>query len=328
MRVVVTGLGSIGRRHVRNLRSIDSGIHIVAWRHAPGPVPDDVLCSLERVVYSQVEALACQPDFAIIATTSAIHAQAALAFARAGVHLFVEKPLSDQLDAVDELLDECEKRGLVLMVGYNLRFDRALRTVREAMLANRIGRVLALRAEVGQYLPDWRPEVDYRRTGSAERCLGGGAVLELSHELDYVSWLLGQVQWVSAHLFRLSDLEIDVEDTAELTLQFAGGAIASLHLDMVQRAATRTCRLIGTGGTLTWDGLAGDACLFSEKAGGWTTLCSGRSGQDSYVEEMRHFIDCVTHGRQALVDGADGRRVLEIVAAVRRSAMLGSIVHL
>ena len=108
-----------------------------------------------------------------------------------GVHAYVEKPLAVTVEGLAELLDgEAE---VTIAVGYNLRFHPALEAIRAAVYEGRIGRLLAVRAEVGQYLPDWHPEEDYRVSYAARRDLGGGALLTLSHELDYVRWIAGEV---------------------------------------------------------------------------------------------------------------------------------------
>lgn len=331
MRALLVGLGSIGSRHLANLKLIDPSGFVVVWRRrTPERSAGERPIAADRVVYTLEDALDTSPEVALITSPATQHIETALALARQGVHLFIEKPLSHSLEGVDELLNECRRRGLVLTVGYNFRFYPPLQAMRQALLDGRIGRPVTLRAEAGQYLPDWRPGRDYRQTVSARSDLGGGAVLELSHELDLARWLLGEVVAVSAHLARLSDLEIDVEDTAEILLQFANGAIGNVHLDMVQRVATRTCRIIGTEGTLTWDWTTHQVRLFSAQAGGWTELHPAQELDRNvmYIAELRHFLDCVIGQQTPAVTGEDGRRVLEIALAAKRAAAEGRTVML
>ncbi len=319
MRTLIVGLGSIGMRHLANLKRIDPTGFVVAWRlHSQAQSP----FAVDRTVYNLEDALDANPDVALITSPATQHVEIGLALARRGVHLFIEKPLSNTLDGVDELLSICREKNLVLMVGYNFRFYPPLQALREALRHGRIGRPLALRAEAGQYLPDWRPGRDYRQSVSARRDLGGGAVLELSHELDYVRWLMGEVTTVSAQIGHLSDLEIDVEDTAEIILQFESGAIGSVHLDMVQRPAIRTCRIVGTEGTLTWDGMTHHVRLFSAATQTWADVHPAREipRDEMYMAELRHFLDCVTRQQTPVVAGEDGKRVLEIALAVKRAS--------
>lgn len=329
MRALVVGLGSIGRRHLTNLRRIAPAAFITVWhQHSK---PEDKAGHPEhadRVVYCQEDAFDPPPDVALITNPASLHIETGLALARKGVHLFIEKPLSNTLDGVDDLIVLCCRQSLILMVGYNLRFCRSMQVVREAVLEGQIGRVLAIRAEVGQFLPDWRPGKDYRQAVSAKRELGGGAVLELSHELDYVRWLVGEVDAVCAQIDRLSDLEMDVEDNAEITLKFRSGAIGSVHLDMLQCAPTRTCRIVGTEGTLIWDGLRHRVQLFSAATDGWSDLhLEGAHDRDEmFLAELRHFLDCVQGHETPPVGGEEGRRVLEIALAARQSSLEQKVV--
>lgn len=331
MRVLLVGLGSIGSRHLANLRTIYPEASVTAWRHhrvRDGQAP--LLAGVDRFVYQVDDAIAVRPDCVLITGPASQHVSTALPFAERGIPLFIEKPLSDSLDEADKLLSACARGGVTPVVGYNLRFSRALQDVKRALTDGMIGRVLALRAEVGQYLPDWRPESDYRRGVSARSEHGGGALLELSHEIDYVRWLVGEVSSVGARVGRLSDLEIDVEDVAEIVMEFRNGAIGNIHLDMVQRAATRTCRLIGVEGTIVWDGVRQHAAIFSAASRSWTDLCPADGGDrnEMYVAELRHFLDCVSGRAVPLITGHDGRRVLEIALAARRSSLEGRTVTL
>lgn len=172
-RFLIVGLGSIGRRHLACLREISPDAEITVWRqyHRDGAVPDGA----DHVVLDLESALACKPGCAIVANPAPFHLETAIALAEAGVHLLVEKPLSDSIRDVDRLLSLCESKGLVLAVAYVLRNHEGLKVFRQAVQCGEIGRVLSFRAEVGQYLPDWRPGGDYRNNVSARKELGGGA---------------------------------------------------------------------------------------------------------------------------------------------------------
>src|SRR5882762_6465801 len=215
-RLLIVGLGSIGRRHARLARDLVPNLQIVALRHRDRPDAGEP--GIDHCVSSLAEALRFCPQAAVVANPASHHLEVAMDLARAGVHLLVEKPISNATCGVAELIEECRVRRLTLMIGYNLRFLPSLMRFRELVEGRRVGRVLSARAEVGQFLPSWRPGSDYRQTVSARTELGGGVLLELSHEIDYLRWLFGEVEWVSAVERRQSALEIDVEDTAHLVL--------------------------------------------------------------------------------------------------------------
>ena len=332
MKALIIGLGSIGRRHLANLRMLEPSADITVWRQHSKPDENSFFPPLEanQVVYTLEDALDARPDFAIIASPAAMHISTAKILAQNDIHILIEKPLSDTLKGIDELLGLCREKDLVLLVAYHLRFSKSLQVVRNAILAGKIGRIMSIQAEVGQYLPEWRPAADYRTGVSARRALGGGVVLELSHELDYVRWLVGEVKSVAAEVGRLSDLEIDVEDTAEIILRFQNGAIGTVHLDMTQRVMTRTCRIVGTQGTLLWNGLSHQVQFFAAASKEWSELHSADSkpADEMYVSEMRHFLRCVRNEETPVVSGTDGLRVLEIALAAKESSLTRRFVDL
>jgi predicted dehydrogenase len=184
-------------------------------------------------------------------------------------------------------------------------------------------------ATVGQYLPDWRPGIDYRDSVSARKELGGGVLLELSHELDFVSWLLGKVASVRAKLGTTSELEVDVEDTSDLDLEFESGTVGSVHMDMVQRTPSRICTVTGTEGVMEWNGISRTSRLKLNDSNVWSLLSSGSSERnDIYLDELKHFLRCVKGDDEVLNSGQQGREVLELVQAARRSSELGELVRL
>jgi predicted dehydrogenase len=278
------------------------------------------------------EAIAFSAQIAIVANPATFHIKVAVRLAIAGAHLLIEKPLSSSLDGVKYLLETCRQLERVLLIGYNLRFFPSLQRFRELINKKLIGKVLSVRCDIGQYLPSWRPETNYRQSVSAQRLLGGGALLELSHEIDYLSWIFGQVDWVKATLCRQSNLEIDVEDTAHLTLGFEPGLdglqlIASVNLDFIRHDTTRICVAIGEKGSLRWNGLTGVVDYFEAGATEWRELLRHHQQRDdSYLAEWRHFLACVAGQKVPLITGEDGLRVLQIIESVRLASDSGSLV--
>lgn len=301
-------------------------------RHSSCENPSDV--HIDHCFTTLTEAIRYAPQAAVIANPTSHHLAVALPLARAGVHLLVEKPIAANPVGVEELITACHTQNCVLMTAYNLRFLPSLQHFSAALDQGLIGRVFSVRAEVGQYLPDWRSGTDYRTAVSAKAALGGGVLLELSHELDYLRWLFGEVQWVSAFLGRLSDLEIDVEDTAFLTLGFSGknqgkSVTISLNMDFVRKDSTRSCVVIGEHGTLRWNALLGTVEVFRKGAASWETLFSKiPQSDDSYMAEWRHFVDCVEWGKPPMISGQDGLAVVKIIQAARLSSERRAVVKI
>jgi predicted dehydrogenase len=331
MRSLLVGLGSIGRRHLANLRLLDPDGRVTVWHQHTTPEQEAAHPSgADRVVYCAEDALDSAPDLAIIAGPAPLHVPAALTLVDHRIPLLIEKPLSNTLDGVELLCRRVHEHRVTVLIGYVLRFAPPLQLMRREFQKGAIGRALAIRAEVGQYLPDWRPGTDYRTGVTARASLGGGAVLELSHELDYARWLLGEVTSVWGRTARSGSLQLDVEDVAEIGLEFEGGALGSVHLDLVQRPPVRCCRIVGAEGTLTWDGLTNEVRCFRPEERRWVELHPAveldRNGM--YIEEMRHFLACVRGHETPGISLLDGRRVLEIALGVKRSSETGQVIRI
>lgn len=329
-RYLIVSLGSIGRRHLRNLRILRPEALIAVWRQQSPVEPGETVDGADFLFSTLKQALEFGPTAAIIAGPASTHLPVSIKLAEADIHLFVEKPISDRLQGLEALLSLCRHKHLTLMTGYNLRFLPSLNETKRIVESGAIGNVVSVRAEVGQYLPDWRPATDYRCGVSAQSALGGGALLELSHDLDYLYWLFGLPDRVTARGGRYSQLEIDVEDTVEMLLEYEDPRrLVSLHLDMIQRVPIRRCRFIGSEGTVIWDSIADRIELHLASRGAWEVI-DGFALTDRnqmYLEELRHFLDCAASGTLPHANGEDGRMVLAMVQAARMSMVDGTAVE-
>ncbi len=330
---LIIGLGAIGRRHLGILRALDFEATITVLRHRHGDNGEDPENPEgATVVHDLGAALERGIDAAIIAGPASGHVEAALSLAAAGVHILVEKPLSDRLQGVRALVEVCRDKGVVLQVGYCLRFLESQSALHRALTDAMVGRVVGVEAVVGQYLPDWRPGRGYRRTVSARRELGGGALLELSHEIDYLLWHLGAIATVDARLGQRGDLDIDVEDTVDMKLAFNSGMPGILHMDMISRPPRRFCRIEGEKGILFWDGIRGQTRYHRLGQGedadeGVLLAADGGGRNEMYERQLVRFLGCIDHAAAPLVGGEDGIKVLEVVEAARRSADTGRPVN-
>ena len=318
-RFFIVGCGSIGQRHIHNLRAL--GARDIA---AFDPCAERLTFVAQEygvTPHASVEAgMAERPEAVLICTPPYLHTSIAQQAIDAGAHVFLEKPIANTLAGLDDLLCAVAEHRRVLYVAYNLRFHAGLRKLKELLDSGAIGKLLTIRAEVGQYLPDWRPTQDYRQGYNVSAAWGGGIILDASHELDYVRWLGGEVESVYCAADHLSDLEMDVEDTAAITLRLSNRVIAEVHLDCVQRGYARSCKLIGADGTLLWEFKEGVRHLLPDKT--WHNYPIAPDVNEMYVAELRHFLACVRGEEAPLVTGTDGKRVLEIALAARRSAQM------
>lgn len=341
MKLVVVGLGGIGQRHVRNLRALlGDTAEIYAYRvRRTSPTLTDRLTvenglSVEEkygitVLMDFDEALALGPDAVLICNPSSLHMPIALAAAKAGCALFIEKPLSHNEEQVGELIDTAERRGLVTLVGYQMRFHPCLRRVQSLLAGQAIGDVIAARIEVGEYLPGWHTYEDYRQMYASRADLGGGVILSQIHELDYIYWLFGLPTRLFALGGHLSDLEIDVEDTASILMECVvdGRAIpVHLHQDYVQRPPSRTCEVIGTAGKILMDFNALTVRQYG--ADGRVEVDDSFEGfqrNDLFLDEMKHFLACIKGDEVSRVTAKDGAQSLRMALAAKESIATGRV---
>ena len=328
-RVLVVGYGSIGQRHVRTVRAALPNADICVLRRALNEPPAEFVSA----IYTQLQdALVFEPQLAVVACPASEHLKVATALVAQGCHVLIEKPLCMPNEKDSDFVSACKANpGVHVQVGYNLRFLSSLGRFRQLIREGTLGRVLSVRCEVGQYLPDWRPGRNYRNSVSAQRVLGGGVLMELSHELDYLQWVFGRCEWISAYLGRHSALDIDVEDTAQLFMGHAsqdggGSVVTTLAMDFYRRDTTRRCTAICEQGTASWDAIAGRVELF--KAGSSATdlvLQADLSVRDTYALQWENFTQLAYGLKPKPADLCNARNVMTVISAARQSADANSV---
>jgi predicted dehydrogenase len=318
--ILISGFGSIGRRHLYNLQKLGYE-NIILYRTGKSLLPKEELEKLPTE-YDLASALTRCPKAAIISNPTALHLDVALPAARAGCHLLIEKPVSHSLKGLDDLKVIVQEKNLQVLVGFQFRFHPGLRAIKQLLDDGVIGKVIYAHAHWGEYLPDWHPWEDYRQSYSARSDLGGGVVLTLCHPFDYLRWLLGEVEAVSAMAVNLESLETDVEDTSNVTLRFRSGVIGMVHLDYVQRPPSHTLHLTGNKGLIKWDYSDGTVYYYLSETDEWNTIPVPQDFERNtmFLDEMRHFMDCVEGRTESLITLDDGIRALEIALAAKQAA--------
>lgn len=320
MKVLVVGGGSIGARHLRNLQALGAGALALV---EPNALRRAELSRDGVQGFAELDAgLEWGAELALITTPSHLHVEQALAAARRGCHLFVEKPLSHTAEGLAELATEVQARGLITLVGCNMRFHPGPAQVRRLIQAGAIGRVLFARVHTGSYLPGWRPQQDYRFSYSAQAAQGGGCILDCIHEIDLTRWYLGEVDEVFCAAEQLSSMEIDVEDVAMLTCRHSSGAHSQVHLDYVQRTYERGCQIVGEQGSIFWDFRAAQVRLYDAVQDRWEIFDQPEGWQinQMYVDELEHLLGCVRRTEPTTLPIADGLLVMRLALAAKQSA--------
>lgn len=317
--VLVVGGGSIGQRHLGNL--VELGVRRVGVVET-SETRRDQLRERGFATYPELSngLEAIEPECVIVATPPASHIEIADRAVDAGADVLIEKPLSNRLDGVQSFIEKVRSGQHVVRVGYNLRYHPGLRRLKELVDSDQLGRIWWLRAEFGQYLPDWRPSTDYRRTYTAHRNQGGGILLDASHEVDYVMWILGAPTDMVSMVGRSSDLEVDVEDNATVLLRFDDGAQADIHMDFLQRAYSRNCKIVGSEGTALWDYHGPALRVYRASTGDWEELEYEFDVNAMYRDELQSFLKAVVQRKDSLQPLTQARDVLRVVLRSREQA--------
>ena len=335
MKFLIAGLGSIGRRHMRNLIALGEK-DIVLLRSHRATLPGDELIGFPVETDLQEALNKHKPDAVIVANPTAMHLDVAIPAAEAGCAILLEKPVSDSLERLDVLEKAAQKSGSKILVGFQFRYHPTLNKARELIQSGALGKVLTVHAHWGEYLPNWHPWEDYRQSYAARADLGGGVIVTLTHPLDYLRFLLGDVESLWSFNGHLSPLELNVEDAAEIGLKFSSGAIGGVHVNYFQRPPVHRLEIVGTGGTLRWDNADGVLHFLRMPAafGSWDAnppaaveeqypLPDGFERNQLFAAQMRHFVETARGESDPICTLADGVQALRLALAAQESQKTG-----
>lgn len=317
----MVGGGSIGLRHLNNLRLLRAGPLAIVEPDAKRRSAASSRGDIEGFA-SLSEGLDWDPNFVVIATPSSMHVDQALEAAKRGCHLFIEKPLSISDKSLSELQNEIDKKNLISLVGCNMRFHPGPSKIKTILGQGEFGKVLFARIHTGSYLPSWRPEQDYRMSYSANSSLGGGCLLDCIHEIDLAIWYLGGVKEVYCRAEHISSLEMDVEDVAFLLLKHSNESLSEVHLDYVQRTYERGCQIAGEQGSLFWDFNEGLVRWYDSHKNQWKVFPQPKDWQlnQMYMDEMSHFLRCLKSGEKSVLPVSEAIGLMNVVFAAKKSA--------
>lgn len=321
MKALVVGGGSIGRRHLQNLKKV--GVTDLALAEVNLNVRTAVAGEFAIPVFPQIApGISWGPDVVVIASPTNLHLQHADLSIKAGCDVFIEKPLTDQQEGLPEFVRCVQSRSAITMVGCNMRFHPGPAKVRQILREGSIGRILFARLHTGSYLPGWRPGSDYRENYAARKNTGGGCLLDCVHEIDLARWYLGDITEVFCAAGHFSSLDIETEDVAALICRHKNGALSEIHLDYVQRTYERGCQIVGENGSIFWDFNTRQVRWYDASIAKWQTFEEPQHWHlnQMYLDEMQHFIDCASHGRDTMSAVPEAATLMEVVFAAKRSA--------
>ena len=327
MRFLVAGLGSMGKRRIRNLHAL--GVGEVLGVDPRADRRDEARGRYAIPVFATVEeALAEKPDVLIVSTPPDRHLELARLAAGAGMHVFLEAGVA--ADGYEALSAECSRRGTVAAPSCTMRFHPSVTRLRDLVASGAIGPVAGFTHHCGQYLPDWHPWEDYRHAYFSRRATGACREI-VPFELTWLTWVCGPLETVSSFRAKRSALDADIDDVYQLIVRLRTGALGHLLVDAITRVPTRHCRLLGEDGVIEWDAGARAVRLYRAHEGKWTTFPEPESSrepgyvaaEDMYVDEMRQFVRAVRGEAPYPYSLAEDARMLQALEAAELSADRG-----
>ena len=314
---LIVGGGNMGMRHANHLRFLyPQACIIILSFHL------DELEDASYVVKTLEDALKFDPKCAIISNAAPQHCEFAKELISREIHVLIEKPLSDSYEKSLDLLNYSQSfPETVVLVGYQLRYKPGFSIVKNNLKAGLLGKIIYAKASVGHFLPMWRPQ-NYKHSVSAQKFLGGGVLLELSHEFDYIKNIFGMPDSLQCVSGRMSNLEIDVEDVAFSTFHYCSNLVVSISQNMIDQLPHRTLEIIGEKGILTWDLRSDTINIYdhSQRKLHEQYRSGIENSRELYIKEIQHFVKCIMQQEQPQVTLRDACETMKLIDLAKNSS--------
>lgn len=320
----IIGLGSIGMRHMRLIKELFPKIKIIGIRSCKDKKKPEIL---DYQVNSISRALEIGIDACIISTPAITHLKDAKELLSNGVHVLIEKPISNTLSGIDEIVSMINEKNITALVGYNLRYNESASYLKDLLERDILGNLIHVNSVASSFLPDWRPNQDYLQSVSASKELGGGVLLELSHEFDYLRWFFGDIESIYCQESKLKILDLNVEESVDMILMSVSGLQATLHLDFNQKKPRRFCEIYGTNGSLKWNAID-NSVTFIDNNGDEKKESFNTDRDHMYRNQITHFLECISEDKSPKVTIYDGIEALKIALAAKESINSNKRIHI
>jgi len=327
--ILIVGLGSIGRRHTENFSNYFDEIDIVdinPERIAQAKKEyninnrfNDYVFALEKNKYEVVA----------ITTPPHLHLPIAKLAASKGSHLFIEKPLGMSIDGWQDVEKICDDKKILSYVAYCHRHINFSKKLKEMINDGLIGRPIHANLRWGSYLPDWHPYEDYRTFYMAKKEQGGGALMDESHGIDLVRYILGDVKEVFGIVDTISDLEIDSDDVAFLTLRMDSNALVQINFDLASRPPRLNFEINGTKGNVIWDRVENKINHYDAESKEWSTE---QFTQDDtmamYPNQAKYFAECIINSNKPMNNIGEVINTQKVIDAAFKSSETGRLISI
>jgi predicted dehydrogenase len=309
-KILIVGYGSSGRRYFNIIKKIFPSIDLKIF-------------SLSNLNKNQLflknfsEIKIFRPDLSIICNPASIRVKIIKFLTNLNSHLLIEKPLASNYEDVKKIIKIVKKKKLVVKIGYNLRFLNSLKFLKKIIRSNKIGKIYTVNIIAGQSLLKWRKNINYKNSVSAQKKLGGGVLLELSHEIDYCNWIFGSFNRLFCRNSKISDLKVDVEDNAQILIFSKNKYPVSINLDFFRKDKSRICHVVGKNGSLIWDGVKNKLIYFSSNKKKWINIKFKKNDMKStytlMLKEMIKLCSSKNNFKSNLADVSHAGKVVRLI---------------
>lgn len=327
--VLILGTGSAGQRHAENLASLGCRISCMDPR---SDRLDEMRGKIDLIgAYTSMDAAFSSKEvFHGVAVTSppVFHVEQCIQALELGIPVLLEKPVSPDLESAKRLQSTVHNTNVPLLLGYTYRWWPPLNRVRELLTNRTVGALRHVKFVMSAHLADWHPWENYWDFFMASKALGGGALLDESHWIDLMFWLLGKPEMLMARIGKISDLKIDTDDNVDMIIVYDNGLHVTMHLDLYGRPHEKYIRFVGDEGTIFWTMEPNRVAVGKEMTDTWESYEFDCERNDMFLGVDREFIEVLDGAPIKTCNIQDGVEVLALIEAARQSSLDGRMIHL
>ena len=239
-------------------------------------------------------------------------------------NLLIEKPIAANCKDAKKILLLIKKNKIITKIGYNLRFLNSLKILNTLVKSKKLGKIYFVNICAGQNITEWRKNINYTKTVSAKKELGGGVLLELSHEIDYAKWIFGNFNKIFCKVSKVSNLKVNVEDNAKILLFSKNKFTVSINLDFCRKDKIRKCEVVGAKGTLVWNGLNNQLIYYNPTKKKWSKISLKKNDiKSTYFLQLKEMFTLCTSKKKIdvnLVDYIDAYKTIKLIDGARKSS--------
>jgi len=315
LKILVIGLGSVGKRHAKNL--LKCGYKNLIFCTKNKNLPQDfrsIKCFSKLNI-----ALNENPQVAFICNETSMHCKTAIKCVEKNCAIFIEKPLGHNLEEIKKLEKIVNNKKIFNMVGYMMRFHPAIIEIKKLLKKRYLGKLFYAYSEWGEYLPNWHPKEDYKKSYAAKK-ISGGSSLTLSHDLDLIRWFFGPIKKLHKENITNSKLKIKAESSSDFLIKFKSGLNAFVHLDYLQTKPARYLKIVGEEGFLTFEYNKNKLTINKSKKGAKIKIFRKFERNQMFINEIKYFFKSLKNKQRRKIDNfLNVKDSLELIKEIKKN---------